>query len=118
MGTMRHPLRNEFDEFKVQLERIKNKPNHEGVQARAMLALIPPLIDVLEAERDKGTDPLLTATALRAVAGNITHQAVQTCGARLGSPQATLERFLLLVMKDVEKRLAPQSKLILPGLPH
>lgn len=115
--TFRHPLRNEFDQVKDQLERDAKKPGAEGSQARAMLAIVPGFIDWLEAERDLGSAPLHRVEGMRAVVGNIARQAVKTAGTQLGSDQTTLERFLVLIARDVGARLKPQSKLILPGLP-
>jgi hypothetical protein len=52
MGTFRHPLRNDWDNFRPTLMPLLKAPTADGAMARAMMKLMPAYLDYIEEVRD------------------------------------------------------------------
>ncbi|HEX9837098.1 MAG TPA: hypothetical protein VGB90_09605 [Alphaproteobacteria bacterium] len=117
--TMRHPLRNEWERIEARLrtEAALRPGTAEGAQARAMLALMPVVVDILEDERDRATPAPHLLHALAGAAANLVTQMV---GAAIGDGdrRRVATQVMSLIHRNVMTELAPRREtaagLILP----
>lgn len=115
--TFRHPLRNDWDEFRRTLEPLKAAPTRDGAMARAMLALMPAYLAYIEDVRDRAerdSDVLLGLTA--ALANIVTQTVRQTVP---GDPRAQREALHLIVHtieREAKKRMTARGPTMTGGL--
>lgn len=120
--TFRHPLRNEWDRLKPQFEALKDKRTVEGETARAMLAMIPPFLDVIESQRDNATPPGDRLSAHFAVIGMLLENAIETAYRGPRDRRQALDNLLARLRTTIAPRLSRNmtsagggNGLILPG---
>lgn len=75
--TFRHPLRNDWDRLKAQFEQTALGASQAAYTARAMLKLVPPLLDVIEAQRDANLSGEQKLSALFAVIGMLVENTIE-----------------------------------------
>jgi hypothetical protein len=116
--TFRHPLRNEWDARRPAFAAMAEQPGRGGAIARAMLGLIPPFLDLIEAERDRATAPGDLFDACAAVAGAMIENAIDSRGGALGTtPRDALYRMLGAIERAVLPQITARkrSTIITPG---
>ena len=114
--TFRCPLRNEWDRLTPQFKLAAAGAGRSAVVARALLAAAPALLDLIEAERDAGTDPGDLVSAAAAVAGLWAENAIQQAFTSAHMRGLALDHVLRQVNAVVGPRLAAggAGSLILP----
>jgi hypothetical protein len=117
-GRFRHPLRNEWDQHHAAFAAAAMQQNADGAMARAMLAIVPPFLDLIEQERDNRTAPNDLFQAMAAVSGVLIENAIEAqAHAAVMPPRVALERMLTTIHRVVAPKVARlrSSSLILPG---
>lgn len=118
---MRHPLRNDWDNFRVTILQLSTRGNADGAMARAMLALMPAFLDFLEEARDRNDKPGDTLVGITTALANIIAQTIKQKVA--GSPRGQREA-LRVMLSEIERAARPRlastgtvmdGGLILPG---
>jgi hypothetical protein len=123
MGTFRHPLRNDWDRLKPRFEQGALGAGAQAETCRAMLTMVPPLLDVIEAQRDRATPPEQRLAALFAVIAMLLENAIETAYKSPASRRRALDAMLSRFDKTLRPRLSKPSMtaaggggLILPGM--
>lgn len=120
--TFRHPLRNDWDDKKAQFEAAALGDGEEAAIAKAMLKMMPPFLDVIEAQRDAAMPADRKMTAMFAVIGMLIENTIEAAyrqpGARVQGLNMLLSRLNTIIKPRLGKRAAVAgggSPLILPG---
>lgn len=120
--TFRHPLRNEWDRLKPQFEAALQSPGTEGEIARAMMKLVPPLLDLIEEQRDRRTASSDKLTAHFAVIGMLLENAIETAYRDPRDRRTALDNLLGRLRTVIAPRLSRNATsagggngLIIPG---
>ena len=121
MGTFRHPLRNDWDNLKDRFAQAALGADQEAMTARAMLAMMPPFLDVIEAQRDQALTPDQKATAMFAVIGMLLENTIEAAWRTPNGRVQACDVLLARLARTVKPRLAKapaiskSNGLILPG---
>lgn len=116
---MRHPLRNEWDNYAPRMRAQAQAAGYDGAIARLMLDFMPCLIEALERERDMATPCEHMLSGLTGVLMNVAEQTIKINVAP-GSQRDALRIMLMRLDEEVRRRLAAPGRhgqIILPGLP-
>jgi hypothetical protein len=120
--TFRHPLRNDWDAFKRELEPVKLAPTVEGATARAMLAIMPAYLDYIEDVRDRAENPHHVLIALTALTSNLITQTIKQKVKGDGRQQREALRVVLSeIERGAKARMSTRGPvmsggIIIPGL--
>lgn len=114
--TFRHPLRNDWDEFKRRLEPLQLAPTEEGAMARAMLKIMPAFLDYIEDVRDRAEKPGDVLSAITAVLSNIAAQTIKqkVPGSTAGQREA-LRMMVQTIEREGKQRMVTRG-IVMPGL--
>jgi hypothetical protein len=106
MGTFRHPLRNDWDRLKPQFEQTALGQGAQAEMARAMLLMVPPFLDVIEAQRDRATHPEARITAMFSVIGMLIENTIETAYKMPQVRRAALDAMLRRLDTTLRPRLS------------
>lgn len=111
--TFRHPLRNQWDAQKDEIERLAKQPNLAGAAARMMHHLMPGFLDAIEQHRDRNDNPKLLMQALAGACANMIVQTVNTYASDASQRDA-----LALILETIEQSAKPRlhGKLTAAGM--
>lgn len=109
-------IRDGFERAKPHLEALQNKKGAQATNARALLKLLPPMLDFLEDEQRRDSSPHDTFDAIGNAFGNMIGQALVTTTPKLERVDR-LDEVLMQIRTAIVEQLRArqaQSGIILP----